>query len=103
LNLLNLHEDASFLSTVLYSQIAREHIPAPRANFVKVVINGESWGIYCNVQQFDKIFLEENFAAKKGTRWKVSGSPGAAGGLEYLGERKGLKLNRLIRRPRGKV
>ena len=87
LNLLNSHEDPSFLSVVLYSQIAREHVPAPKANLVKVVINGESWGVYGNAQQFDKIFLEENYPIKKGTRWKVSGSPGAAGGLEYLGER----------------
>ena len=26
--------------------IARQYIPAPQANFVKVVINGESWGVY---------------------------------------------------------
>jgi CotH protein len=46
LNLLNGHEDPSFLGTVLYSSIARQHIPAPKANLVKVVINGENWGIY---------------------------------------------------------
>ena len=45
LNLLNANEDPSFLSTVLYSHIASQHIPTPKANFVKVVINGESWGI----------------------------------------------------------
>ncbi len=86
LNLLNAHEDPSFMSTVLYSHIARQYIPAPRANFVKVVINGESWGLYVNVQQFDKEFLEENFKTDKGARWKVRGSPGGGGGLEYLGE-----------------
>lgn len=86
LNLLNAHEDDSFLSSVLYSHIARQHIPAPKANFVKVVINGESWGIYANVQQFNKEFLTENFQSTKGTRWKVSGSPGGGGGLEYVGD-----------------
>lgn len=86
LNLLNAHEDASFLSTVLYSHIARQHIPAPRANFVRVVINGESWGVYVNVQQFNKEFLAENYDTTKGARWKVSGSPGGGGGLEYVGE-----------------
>jgi hypothetical protein len=86
LNLLNAHEDASFLSTVLYSHIARQYLPAPKANVVKVVINGESWGLYVNVQQFDKEFLEENFKTDKGARWKVRGSPGGGGGLEYLGE-----------------
>lgn len=86
LNLLNAHEDPSFMSTVLYSHIARKHIPAPKANFVKVVINGESWGIYVNTQQFNKEFLAENYASAKGTRWKVRGSPGGGGGLEYLGD-----------------
>ncbi|MFO0849172.1 MAG: CotH kinase family protein [Gemmataceae bacterium] len=86
LNLLNAHEDASFLSSVLYSHVARQYIPAPKANVVKVVINGESWGIYTDVQQFDKVFLKENFKTDKGTRWKVRGSPGGGGGLDYLGD-----------------
>jgi spore coat protein CotH len=86
LNLLNCHGDPSLMSTVLYSHITRQHIPAPEANFVRVVINGESWGVYANVQQFDKIFLAENYKSSKGTRWKVSGNPGADGGLRYLGE-----------------
>ena len=86
LNLLNGHEDPSLMHTVLYSHVARQFIPAPKANFVKVVINGESWGIYTNVQQFDKIFLAENYPSAKGTRWKVSGSPGGGGGLDYVGD-----------------
>jgi spore coat protein CotH len=86
LNLLNAHEDPSFLSTVLYSHVARQYTPAPKANLVRVVINGESWGVYTNVQQFDKAFLEQNYKTAKGTRWKVRGSPGGGGGLEYLGD-----------------
>jgi spore coat protein CotH len=86
LNLLNAHEDPTFMGTVLYSQIARQFIPAPKANFVRVVINGESWGLYANAQQFDKIFAAENFGDDAGTRWKASGSPGADGGLRYLGD-----------------
>jgi hypothetical protein len=86
LNLLNAHGDASLLSSVLYSHIARAYIRAPKANLVKVVINGESWGIYANLQQFNKEFTEENYKSTKGARWKVSGSPGGGGGLEYLGD-----------------
>ena len=86
LNLLNAHEDPSLMSTVLYSHIAGQHIPTPKANFVKVVINGESWGVYVSVQQFDKVFLKENYNSTKGTRWKVRGSPGGRCGLEYFGE-----------------
>jgi len=86
LNLLNCSGDPSLMSSVLYSQIARQHIPAPKANFVRVVINGECWGVYSNTQQMDKIFTKENFGSTEGTRWKVKGSPGGDGGLRYLGD-----------------
>ena len=86
LNLLNGNGDPSMMSTALYSHIARQYIPAPKSNFVKVVINGESWGVYANVQQFNKEFLAENYESDKGARWKVSGSPMGDGGLRYLGE-----------------
>lgn len=86
LNLLNGNGDPSMMSTVLYSEIARQYLAAPKANFVHVVVNGESWGLYVNVQQFDKTFVKENFDGSKGTRWKVSGNPGADGGLRYLGD-----------------
>ena len=86
LNLLNCHGDPSMMSTVAYSHIARQYLPAPKANFVHVVVNGESWGLYDSVQQFDKKFLSENFNGSKGTRWKVSGSPNGDGGLRYLGD-----------------
>ena len=86
LNLLNSHEDPSFLHAVLYLQIARNYIPAPKANFVKVVVNGESWGVYANAQQFDRTLLAENYPSGKGARWKVRGNPGADGGLTYVGD-----------------
>ncbi|MCA8988269.1 MAG: CotH kinase family protein [Planctomycetaceae bacterium] len=86
LNLLNSAGDPSFMSTVLYSHIANQYLPAPKANHVHVIINGESWGIYVNVQQFNKEFLAEHFDSTQGTRWKVSGSPGGDGGLRYLGD-----------------
>ncbi len=86
LNLLNSHTDPTFLRSVLYYQIARDYIPAPKANFVRVVINGESWGVYVSAQQFNKDFVLDWFGASKGARWKVPGSPRASGGLAFLGE-----------------
>lgn len=85
-NLLNAHEDPTFLRSVLYYRIAREYLPAPQANFVRVVINGESWGVYVNVQQFNKDFLQEWFGTTKGARWKTPGSPGGRASLAYLGD-----------------
>ncbi|HAB16976.1 MAG TPA: CotH kinase family protein [Verrucomicrobiota bacterium] len=86
LNLLNAHEDPTFLRSVLFNHIAREYIPAAKANFVKVVINGESWGVYVNEEQFNKDFIKEWYGTTKGTRWKVPGSPGGRGSLAYLGD-----------------
>ncbi len=86
LNLLNSHEDPTFLRPVLYSIIARNYIPAPRSSLVRVVINGESWGVYINEQQFDKEFVREWFGTTKGARWKVPGSPNGRGSLAYLGD-----------------
>ncbi|HWL08184.1 MAG TPA: CotH kinase family protein, partial [Planctomicrobium sp.] len=86
LNLLNGNGDPSLMNAALYSRLVREKIPAPQVNFVKVVINGESWGIYANGQQFNKDFLKENYGETDGVRWKASGNPGADAGLRYLGE-----------------
>jgi spore coat protein CotH len=86
LNLLNSHGDPTLLRTVLYLDIARSFIPAPKANYMRVVINGESWGIYVNQQQFNTDFVKEWFKGANGARWKVSGSPMGQGGLSYLGE-----------------
>lgn len=86
LNLLNCNGDSSMMSSLLYTHIARHRIAAPKVNFVKVVINGRSWGIYANAQQFNKDFLKENYDSGKGARWKVGGNPRGDGGLRYLGE-----------------
>jgi hypothetical protein len=86
LNLLNSHEDPTFLRTVLSQEIARDFLPALKSNFVRVVINAENWGIYVNNQQFNKDFLREWFPSTKGARWKVPGSPRGRAGLEYWGD-----------------
>jgi spore coat protein CotH len=86
LNLLNSNGDPTFLRTVLYLQAAREYMPAPEASFVRVVMNGENRGIYVNVEQFNRDFVEDRYDTDGGARWKVPGSPGGRGGLEYLGE-----------------
>jgi len=85
LSLLNAAGDPTFLRNVLYMQIARSYFPAPKGNFVRVVINGESWGIYVNQQQFNSDFTRES-GGLKGPRWKVPGSPRGRGGFEYFGD-----------------
>ncbi|MFM8358526.1 MAG: CotH kinase family protein, partial [Verrucomicrobiota bacterium] len=84
--LLNSHEDPSFLRTVLFLDISREYLPAPKANFVQVAINGEGWGVYVSQQPFNKDYLRDAFGTTAGARWKVPGSPRGRGSLAYLGD-----------------
>ena len=86
INLLNSHTDPTFLRTMLYYDVARDYIPTPKANYARVVINGESWGAYVNVQQFNKDFTRDFFKSTGGARWKVPGSPRGRGGLTYVGD-----------------
>jgi hypothetical protein len=85
LNLLNGFGDPTFLRQVLYLHIANTYYPAPKANFVRVVINGEDWGVYVNVQQFNAEFTREAHDTNE-ARWRIPGSFSSRGGLEYLGE-----------------
>ena len=86
LNLLNGHSDPSFLREVLYLRIARQYMPAPKANFVRLVINGESWGVYVNVQQFNNDFLRDWYGTTDGVRWKVPAGRSGGGSLAYSGD-----------------
>lgn len=85
LNLLNSNGDPTLMRAVLFHHIAREYIASPKANFVRVVINGEDWGVYANVQQFNKDLIKENFKDTNGARWKAAG-PNPRAALTYLGE-----------------
>lgn len=86
IKLLNGINDASFLRTVLASAIMQDYIEAPRANFVRLVVNGENWGIYTNQQHYNTDFLRDHFGESGGVRWEVPGSPNGRGGMVYLGD-----------------
>ena len=86
MNLLNVNGDPTFVRSMLYSDIARSYIPAPKTNYLRVAINGESWGVYINAQQYNKDFVRDYFKTEQGARWKVPGNPGGRGGMEYRGD-----------------
>ncbi|MCS5626697.1 MAG: CotH kinase family protein [Planctomycetes bacterium] len=88
LNLLNSHADPSFLRHVLFDHVAGRYLPTSKANYVKLVINGVSWGIYLNIQQYNKDFLKDNFGTRGGVRWKIGAGGGGRGNLDYPGDRK---------------
>ncbi|MBL7941022.1 MAG: CotH kinase family protein [Flavobacteriales bacterium] len=80
LNLNNAFQDASFLREVVYLDLIRDHVPAAKANFVHLNINGENWGVYPNVQQINSDFVKEWFFSNDGTLWRADRPPGSGGG-----------------------
>jgi hypothetical protein len=79
-NLNNCFLDASFLREFFFLHQIRNHIPAAKAAFVHLYINGNDWGIYPNVQQLNGDFLEEWFLSNNGTNWRADRPTGTTGG-----------------------
>ncbi len=84
LNLNNAHEDPSIMREVLYYHLIRPHTPSAKANFVKLFINDQYWGVYLNVQQLNKDFLEEWYESNDGNNFRADiptrSTPGGGGG-----------------------
>jgi spore coat protein CotH len=86
LNLLNGNQDSTFIREVMFSHVARNYIPVPRVNYVKVVINGANWGVYQNAEQFNKDYLKDAYGTRGGVRWKVHRNQRGVGALTYRGD-----------------
>ena len=93
LKLSNGFRDPSFVREVLAYQIAREYMPAPKATYANVFVNGNLIGLYTCVQSIDNDFTNENFYERKGPFFKaentgvsVPGCMGQLGILEYYSD-----------------
>lgn len=75
----NAFEDPSSMREVLYTNLARKNIPSAKGNFVNLIINGENFGIYANLQKLDKDHVKEWFLDKDATRWRAEAPPGGGG------------------------
>ena len=84
LNLNNGWRDPTFCREVVYNNFVARFIPNPRANHVTVSLNGQNWGVYVNVQQFDKTMLSATFPDTDGLRIKCANNPNGPG-LTYNG------------------
>ncbi len=84
LNLNNAFHDPTFCREVLYNNYVAQFMPHPRANHVVVTLNGQNWGVYANVQQFNKTMLSTHFADTGGLRIKCANNPNGPG-LRYNG------------------
>jgi spore coat protein CotH len=71
LNLNGEHNDPSVIRAKIGWDLLREFgIPAPRANHVRVYINGNYYGLYINVEHIDEEFVESRFENKDGNLYK---------------------------------
>ncbi|MBL7032849.1 MAG: CotH kinase family protein [Candidatus Delongbacteria bacterium] len=76
LKLSNLFMDPSFLREALTYEIARQYLPASRANYANVSVNGNLYGLFSNVQAVDGAFLDEHFHSDDNPFFKGEFEPG---------------------------
>ena len=94
LKLSNGFRDPSFLREVLTYDMAREYMPAPKATYANVFVNGVLLGLYTCVQSIDDDFTNEYFYERKGPFFKVDNtgisvpgcSPGPLGILKHYSD-----------------
>tara|TARA_B100000214_G_scaffold189826_1_gene137076 strand:- start:5101 stop:6990 length:1890 start_codon:yes stop_codon:yes gene_type:complete len=88
LKLSNGFRDPSFVREVLAYEISREYMPAPKATYANVYVNGNLIGLYTCVQSIDNDFTNEHFYERRGPFFKVENTgisvPGCVGQLGIL-------------------
>jgi len=63
----NALRDPSMVREVLGFEIARKYMPAPQANYAKVFVNNEYYGLFINIESVSEQFLEKNFSSSDNT------------------------------------
>tara|TARA_B100001287_G_C22681810_1_gene530879 strand:- start:585 stop:2789 length:2205 start_codon:yes stop_codon:yes gene_type:complete len=64
-------KDPTFVREMLSYKIAQEFMPAPKATYANVSVNGVLVGLYVCVQSVDDDFTNENFYERKGPFFKA--------------------------------
>lgn len=64
--------DPSMVREVLFYEIARKYMPAPKANYAKVDINDEYYGLFVNLEAVDKVFVDSHFGSSNGSFFKCA-------------------------------
>jgi hypothetical protein len=77
LKLSNVFRDPSFLREALAYEIAGNYMPAPRANYARVYINDDYYGLYNSTESVDERFLERYFGYGDGILFKCDPEYGA--------------------------
>ncbi|OAV45697.1 CotH kinase family protein [Lewinella sp. 4G2] len=80
-------EDNSSMREVLYNNIGHNYYMSLKAGYANLEINGQNWGPYQNVQQFDSDYIREWYLSNDGTIWRATSSrrtrPGPGGGGRF--------------------
>lgn len=82
----NANSDPSMMREVLYTTFIRRHVPTAKTNFIKLYLNGANWGLYPNIQQLNKDFLEQWYLSNDGIWWRADKPPGTSGGGGVWGD-----------------
>jgi hypothetical protein len=72
LKLSNVTSDPSFLREVLSYAVAREFMPASRANFANLYVNDTLIGLYTNLEAVNKDFVEHWFGQRQNSFFKCN-------------------------------
>lgn len=67
--------DPSMVREVLAYEIARHYMPAPRANYARVSVNGKPIGLYVNLESVDAAFAQRNFGESNGPLYRCAVKP----------------------------
>ncbi|MDP6850378.1 MAG: CotH kinase family protein [Planctomycetota bacterium] len=70
INLSNSFKDPTFCREVFTYSVLRKYMPAPKANWVRLWLNGTYWGVYVNIQQVNGDLLEDWYSDDTGNRYK---------------------------------
>ena len=61
IKLSNVFEDPTFTREILSYEILQKYMNEPLANYAKIWLDGEYWGVYVNVESINKPFLRKHF------------------------------------------
>jgi len=86
LNLNNLYQDPSFMREKMFLDFANEKgLNAPRANYAKLYINNQYWGLYLMCERIKKLFTKGRFGNSDGNLYKGDKGSSACANLQYHG------------------
>ncbi len=76
-NFNNGFHDPTFMREPLTYYVMRRHGVAPRANWIRLHLNGTYWGVYINVEQPNKDMFKQWFRSNDGNRYRCFPTSGS--------------------------